>query len=186
LTALEAATLERDARTEVPSDAALASVSELVARQIRLEDEIASAEAQLKAKNEDLRRVAFDELPAAMAELGLKDVRTTAGARVEIKSFVQASITKARQEEAFAWLRDHGHGDLVKHEVKVALGAGEDEIAAEIVESIRARGLIADDKATVHAQTLKAFLREQIENGADVPLDLFGAYLGQEARIHRS
>lgn len=183
--ALDVGTLERDAQA-VPNDAALASVSELVDKQIRLEDELAELEARVKAKSEELRRVAFDELPAAMAELGIRDVRTTGGARVEVKSFVQASIPKLRQDEAFAWLREHGHGDLVKHEVKVALGAGEDAAAVELVASIRARGLIADDKATVHSQTLKAFVREQVESGAEIPLDLFGVHLGQEAKVTRA
>jgi hypothetical protein len=39
------------------------------------------------------------------------------------------------------------------------------------------------DKEGVHAQTLKAFIKEQMAKGVDVPLELFGAYPYSKAVI---
>jgi len=35
----------------------------------------------------------------------------------------------------------------------------------------------------VEPMTLKAFVKEQIERGNDLPLDLFGVFVGQRAKI---
>ena len=40
---------------------------------------------------------------------------------------------------------------------------------------LRELGLQPEVKQDVHAQTLKAWLREQLEQGAEVDLELFGA-----------
>jgi hypothetical protein len=41
-------------------------------------------------------------------------------------------------------------------------------------------------KTGVHPQTLAAFVKEQVESGADFPLDVFNVYIGQIAKIKRS
>jgi hypothetical protein len=33
--------------------------------------------------------------------------------------------------------------------------------------------------------TLKAFAKEQVEQGSDIPTDLFGLYIGEKAKIRR-
>ena len=42
-------------------------------------------------------------------------------------------------------------------------------------ERLRAMGLQPSLDQSVHAQTLKAFLKEQLAMGTNIPLDLFGA-----------
>jgi len=44
-------------------------------------------------------------------------------------------------------------------------------------------GFNAQQKTEVHPQTLKAWVREQVEDGASFPMDLFGAYIGHRATI---
>ena len=43
--------------------------------------------------------------------------------------------------------------------------------------------MIPDQKETVHAMTLRAFIKERVESGDDFPMELFGAYVGQRAII---
>ena len=86
------------------------------------------------------------------------------------------------------WLRDNGHGDLVKHVVSVAFGAGEDDVAQETKELLSAHlakntsGLAVDDKETVHNQTLNAFLRKMNEDGEEIPA-FFNPFISQEAKL---
>ena len=40
------------------------------------------------------------------------------------------------------------------------------------------------DKTAVHPQTLRAFVKERVEEGDDFPMELFGAYVGQRAVIN--
>jgi hypothetical protein len=47
------------------------------------------------------------------------------------------------------------------------------------------RGFTPQQKTDVHSQTLKAWVRERVENGESFPMQLFGAYIGQRATIKR-
>ena len=38
-------------------------------------------------------------------------------------------------------------------------------------------------KEWVEPMTLKAFVREQVEKGADLPLETFNVYIGQKSKI---
>ena len=38
-------------------------------------------------------------------------------------------------------------------------------------------------KEAVHPQTLKAFVREQVETGKELPFDLFGVYIANKTKI---
>ena len=46
-------------------------------------------------------------------------------------------------------------------------------------------GVDYENKKSVHPSTLKAFVREQIERGKILPLDLFGIHIGQRSEIRR-
>jgi hypothetical protein len=72
-------------------------------------------------------------------------------------------------------LEEHDFGGLIKTAVTVQFGKGEDEKAVELYERLVAEGLVVEADREVNAQTLKAFLREQLAAAAPVPLDLFGA-----------
>ena len=42
-----------------------------------------------------------------------------------------------------------------------------------------------ENKKAVHPSTLKAFVKEQIERGKSLPLDILGVYVGQKSEIRR-
>ena len=56
-----------------------------------------------------------------------------------------------------------------------AFGKGESEQALQLCAELQAKGVAAQFEQTVAPQTLKAFLREQLAAGTDLPLELFGA-----------
>ena len=158
-------------------------VQPLIDRARRLQSTIERLEADTKHAKHELRRVLDIEIPELMNELGLSEVKTKDGLMVEVVPFVDARIPKARQHEALDWLRHHGYGDLIKHQVVATLGAGDDEMARAIQHYLEEIGVDATDKATVHPQTLKAWARERLADGEEIPEDLFGLYTGQTTKI---
>ena len=48
------------------------------------------------------------------------------------------------------------------------------------------QGYAAEQKTEIHPQTLRAFVKERVENGDDFPMELFGAWVGQRAVIKRN
>lgn len=164
------------------SDGEIHRIAELANKQLELERKVVSLEAQLKEAKETLRAVQEHDLPDALAEAGVSEIRLADGSRVKVEPFVTAHISKAKQEEAHQWLIDNGHGDIIKREVSCAFGKGDNNYE-KVIQAINAIGLNPSLKEGVHHMTLKGFAKEQMEAGSDIPVDLFGLYSGFKAKI---
>ncbi len=168
-----------------PTDDSLKVIADLANRQLDLEKEIEELETKLKEKNEQLTQVQERDLPEAMMECGISEFKLVDGSKVTVKPYYQASPPKDKYEEAMAWLRNNGHGDLIKNDVTVSFGKGEDERACDFKDFLSKHGTSYTDKTGVHPQTFKAFVREQVETGKNLPFDLLGIYIGQKASIKK-
>lgn len=139
--------------------------------------EVAVAQAQAAVDDATKRRDAIAEimLPEAMDTLGLKTFTLSNGAKITVKEDIIVGINKANEDKAFAWLRDHNAGSLIKRQITVNFGRGEDERANKLRERLL-KDLKRDigDKTSVHWQTLKAYCKEQLEQGVALPMDVFG------------
>lgn len=169
----------------IPTDEELAMVSKLAAKQRDLENSIAEMEEGLKKAKADLDQVRDKELPNALAEIGLSELKLTDGTKISIKTEVYANISEERSQAAFAWLRKNGHGALVKNIISAEFGKGEDEKAIEAATVLAEAGFSPKQKESVHAMTLKAFVKEQVNQGADIPLDLFGAHIVNRTKVEK-
>jgi len=67
----------------------------------------------------------------------------------------------------------------------VSFGRGEDNAAKNAVGILREQGFDPDVKTHIHPMTLKAFVKERVEDGKPIDLDLFGAYVVNAAEIRR-
>jgi hypothetical protein len=164
----------------------LDGVARLAAEAANLERQISDAEQLLKDKKQALHQITDEQLPEALEEMGLQKFTLTDGAEISVKPLYAASIPRDRKDEAFQWLRDHEFGDLVKNNVTVTFGRGEDDIAKEFVGLCGSQGFTPSQLEKVEPMTLKAWLRERVEAGDPIPLDLFGAFITQRATIKRS
>ena len=168
---------------EGPSDSALSKVSALAQKQVGLQQRVEELEADLKMTKDALRTVQEQELPDALAETGLSEIKLIDGTKVAVTEFVSAHISKARADEAHEWLADNGYADIIKHEVSVRFNKEEDALAHTAVETLRGQGLAPTDKRSVHPSTLRAWAREQTQRGVDIPEQLFGIFIGSKAKI---
>jgi len=150
-----------------------------------LEDEILNAEASIKKLKEKALQLSAIEIPAMMEEMHITKLKLKDGESVEIKKIYGASIPVDQKEEAFQWLRNNGLGDLIKNEITVTFGMGEDNKAASYVDLARGSGFEPIQKIGVNPMTLKALVRERLESGQDVPADLFKPFAGNQTKITR-
>ena len=151
-----------------------------------LQEEISVMEGLLKDKKKALLAITDGQLPDALEQMGLEKFTLTDGSEIATKVFYGASIPRDRRDEAYEWLRDHEFGDLVKNNVTVTFGRGEDETAKELIELCGAQGFSPNQSEKGEPMVLKAWLRERVEAGDPIPLDLFGAYISNRATIKRS
>ena len=150
-----------------------------------LEDEIANAEESIKKLKEKANLLSMVEIPAMMDEMQITKLKLKDGESVEVKKIYGATIPKDQQEAAFEWLRNNGLGDIIKNDITVTFGRGEDNKAASYVDLARGNGFEPVQKSGVNPMTLKALVRERLESGQDVPADLFKPFAGNQTKITR-
>ena len=164
----------------------LTSVAAL-ARTIRdKEANISDLEQTLKEEKKALLKLTDEEMPSMLAEIGMASFALDDGSTVEVKQTYGASILVSKRPEAYDWLRDHGHDDIIKNTVLCQFGRGEDDQAGAFAAFAQTQGFIPEQKTEVHPQTLRAFVKERCEAGEEFPMELFGAWVGQRAVIKRS
>ena len=166
-----------------PQNDSLKEVSFWAQEQLRLEEVVRLKEEDLADEKKKLKDIVEQKLPDAMRECNLSEIKLADGSKVSVQQFYSARIGKEREAEAFAWLKQNGHEDIIKNVISVQFGRGEDESAVSVSESLIAQGYAPTNKRWVEPMTLKAFAREQVENGTDLPFDVFNVYVGQKTKI---
>ena len=158
-----------------------------MARAIRdKEAEVADLEQKLKVEKKALLKMTDEDLPTMLAEIGLTSMSLDDGSQISVKPTYGASILVDNKPKAYDWLRDNGYDDIIKNTVACTFGRGEDDKASAFKAIAEQEGYFAEQKTDIHPQTLRAFVKERVENGDDFPMELFGAYVGQRAIIKRS
>lgn len=150
---------------------------------IEKDKKISELETSLKKEKEDARRLREESIPDYMNEMGVSEIKLSNGFTVNIKDEVYCAIPASRRQEAYDWLTDHDFDSIIKTNVTSLFGKGEIENALALFERLRDEDLNVNLTQEVHPQTLKAFLKGQLQNGADIPLELFGARPVQTAKI---
>jgi hypothetical protein len=163
----------------------LKQVAGLARQQLVLEQRVEDLTADLKRAQAELAHISGEALPAALAEHGLTELKMADGSKLTVATVISANISRERAYDAHDWLRSNGHADLIKNTVSVSFGKGEDEKAAALISQLDAQGWATDQKEAVHPSTLKAFCKEQIERGTDIPSELFGIFIGQKTTIKK-
>ena len=174
-----------DSWSNTASDGELSTVSLIANKQLKLASELEELETAVKAKKEELRLTTEQELPDAMQQAGLNEIVLSTGEKISISEFYSAHISKANQEQAYAWLVNNGHEGLIKNEVSLKFVRGESDVVDQTVSTLKARGLSPQVRQSVHPSTLKAFVKEQVSSGNDIPTETFGIYIGTKATIKR-
>ena len=139
----------------------------------------------------NIKKISYEEIPDLLAEKGLASLKLSDGTVVEVKKVINAYLPKAARdpegrEKAFQWLRDNGHGDIIKNDITVSFGRGEDNKAVEYASLAQQKGYLPTQKVDVHNRVLVAAFRERLEKGQEVPPELFNLFVGNQTKIKRS
>ena len=178
--------LEEDKVDSLKNTNDLKQLSEQVVKLRTLEDKYAAKEEELKKIKKDMDVLSGEVIPTMMTEMNVAKFSLEDGAGVEVTPVYGASISKAREEEAFDWLRKNGLGDLIKNMVTVSFGRNEDNKAADFAVLAQGQGYQPSQKLKVEPMTLKALVRERLESGKEMPTELFNVFAGNRTKITRS
>lgn len=186
---LDDALFDASQEDAIPPDQALAGLAAaakerqgVAARVAQLEEELAETKTMLRQ---------FDEvmIPDLMSSIGMATFVLDDGTTVKVEPFVDVSVREDDRAAAWDWLDRNGFGDLVKHEVSVALGKGDGDVANAAIRALEDMGLTVRDRLSVHPGTLKAFVKEQLKDAAErgaPPIqfpDEFKIFQGRRAKL---
>lgn len=178
---------EADARlSPEQTENILSKITNTVHELLTVQREVADCEKALKAAQEREKNLIETQLPMLMDEAKQKRLTTIDGYEVERSEVVRASISQANMSKATAWLIDHGQASIVKRELSLKFGKGEEQRAAEAVDTLREHNFTPTDKMSVHPQTLGALVRELLAEGKEIPMDLLGVYVQPLVKIKKT
>ena len=150
-----------------------------------LELVIESLEKQVKEQKEKADKISSEVIPNLLAEQGLSSLKLADGSGVEVRKSYSCTVKKDSVESAYTWLRENGLGDLIKNEIAVQFGKGEDNKAEQLLSLAVQEGYEPSQKQKVEPMTLKALFRERIEAGLDMPSDFFHTFVKDQTKIGR-
>ena len=152
-----------------------------------LQDDIDRAEEHV----DNLKKMADDissrVIPELLAEQGLSSLKLADGSSVTVKREYRCTLPKeeARREAAYNWLRDNGLGDIIKNNVSVTFGRGEDNKAQQLLDLAASNGFNPQQKSDVAWNTLTALFQERVESGLDMPSEVFSTWIKDTTKITR-
>ena len=153
----------------------------------KIEDEIALLEERLKDKKQDADHISSKIIPELLAEQGLSEIKLADGSKVSVKKEFRATLPKdeVKRDAAYQWLRDQGLGDIIKNNVTVSFGRGEDNKANQLMDLAVANGFTPQQKSDVAWNTLTALYEERVKAGLDMPSDVFSLWIKDKTKISR-
>ena len=149
------------------------------------EDQIGNLEKDLKSVKEQADKISSEVIPNLLAEQGLSSLKLADGSSVDVRKSYNCTIKKDQMELAYNWLRENGLGDIIKNEVAVQFGKGEDNKAEQLLSLAEQEGYEPTQKQKVEPMTLKALFRERVEAGLDMPSNLFNIFIKDQTKIGR-
>ena len=176
---------EKDQEEVLDRTENIKSLADQVKKLRNLEDQVKADEELLKDKKRDLEKISGEIIPTLLSEMGLASLKLADGSAVEVKPYYGANISEKNREAAYNWLRSNNLGDIIKNNITVSFGMNEDNKAAEYANLAQSQGFQPTQKLKVEPMTLKALVRERIEKGVEMPMDIFNVFVGNRTKLTR-
>ena len=175
--------VDADAFSNLTTEAGT-ELSGLIRQVTSVEKDLAAKEAEVKALKVKKNDYLFDMIPSKMQEIGL-DKAEVDGNTVSLMTFVNGTMPKdpIQKDIALAHLREIGASDFIKNNITVSFGVTEDNRAKALRADLEDQGFSTDADTKVESQTLKKIIREYVENGKEIDLELFNGSLVTYAKI---
>ena len=130
---------------------------------------IAFLEGKMEEAVKEKRRLEFEVLPGLMDGAGVLDLGLDTEERLVRENDIHASIPEKGMDKAVAWLDKNNLGSLVKAQFVVPIDKGDTKTRDRIATLLKKAKVEFALNSSIHAQTLKAFVRESVANGRKLP-----------------
>ena len=148
-----------------------------------IQNEILSYEDKIKDLKQDEKHFSCVVIPKLMEDMNLQSLKLKDGSELTVKQIYSATLKADKKAEGIHWLRDNGLGDIVKNNITVTFGQGEDNKAVEYAGLARERGYEPTQDEKVHHASLTVVMKDFKEKGNEIPTDLFSTFDGNQTKL---
>jgi len=148
-----------------------------------IQNQIENLEAQVKDLKQDEKHFSCVVIPKLMEDMNLSSLKLKDGSELTVKKIYSATLKADKKAEGIHWLRDNGLGDIVKNNITVSFGQGEDNKAVDYAGLARSNGYEPIQEEKVHPSTLKVVMKEWKDKGREVPEELFNTFDGSQTYL---
>jgi len=158
-------------------------LSEAIEQFKSISAQVETAEIQLKELKAQEKYHSEFVIPEIMEKMNLSTLKLKDGSELAVKKVYSAKIKAEKKAEAIQWLRDNGLGDIVKNNISVAFGQGEENKAMAYATLAKESGYEPSQSEKVEPQTLRVTMEDWKNKGNDVPQDLFWTFEGNQTKL---
>jgi len=148
-----------------------------------IQKQIKDLEDRVKDLKEDEKYFSCNIIPKLMEDMNLASLKLKDGSELTVKKIFSATLKADKKAEGIHWLRDNGLGDIVKNNITVTFGQGEDNKAVEYAGLARERGYEPTQDEKVHHASLTVVMKDFKEKGNEIPADLFSTFDGNQTKL---
>lgn len=156
---------------------------------LAIEREIEKTEqylSELRKKHQEINQTVIPDL---FLDMGLTEIRLddeSLGIKtVKVSKDYSASISAERWEAAKKWLQEQQEDAMIKTKIVADFGKGRKELedSVRLMTFMKQSKIIFDAKETIHHMTLKSFVKQRLEAGKPLPMDLFGVHVVNQTKV---
>lgn len=174
---------DAEASQAAPDLNKLGEVGKLAKELVAAQGEMERLQILVDEQSEKIRKLSELDIPALLEEMQIYEVKLDTGHKLKLVTSYKGHISDTRREEACKWMVEKGFSDLIKTEISLKFGKGEDDQIKVVKAVLSDSGFTFVIKEAVHPMTLNAFLKERMQSGEEFPSELFGAHLVKKAEI---
>lgn len=155
-------------------------IGEMIDQQALVDD----LEEQVKQAKEHLHALRTRHVPDLMAEMQVDQMRFR-GYDISVADLVSGSLPKeeSARQRAIEWLEAHEAGGLIKTDLQLSFGKGQEQEASKLYSELAEMGYPVFANRNVHPQTLMAWARQQLAEGEPLDPEVLGLYVGKVAKL---
>jgi hypothetical protein len=159
-------------------------ISDLVRQHVELTKELKFMEEQVGQLKNQLGQIEREYLPDKMQEIGMDRVEVN-GNELKLDTFVSARLPTdpMQRQQAFQHLRELGCGDYIKNTVSASFPMTQDNRAKALADDLNNQGFTTEVKTWVENPTLRKLVKEEVEKGSGIDLDLLNGFTGFIVKI---
>ena len=171
-----------DYEEDEKSPVTLKQISNLAAKQLKLEDEIAVLELSLKEKNASLKEISEQTLPELMEAENLPEL-VYGDVSIKVSDVWYASINDGNRPTVIKFLKKHALETLMTNDVTIKFMKGQEKWLKQFLVQCarRKKSLNMSHKEAINTGTFKATVKKMVEDGEEVNLKELGVN-----KIHRA